>query len=395
MNRLIMQPDENRMLQCLARLVSFDTQNPPGHEVEAAHFLAHELTEIGFDTSLSEFKPGRANVVACLENGLGPTFAFNSHIDVVPTGEGWSSDPFKLSERNGLLYGRGSCDAKGPIVGMLEALRDLLIHRDRWSGTLMAVFVADEEVASEGARVYARSRPKIDYCIIGEPTSNCTVIAHKGSIRPRVAVLGAMAHSGMPDSGENAILRAGRLLGLIEDYHRDALYQRTHSLCGRATLTVTRLAGGIADNVVPDRCELLLDRRLVPGETEDQARREIEELLETAEREFGVRSEIIEYVPTTGGPTETDVDALIVRESLAAVATHEGGDSSPRGFQGGCDLVHFRSIGATGTVIGPGSIDVAHKPDEYVPRDELVRSGLIYRDVAMRILGDKSEPLVR
>jgi succinyl-diaminopimelate desuccinylase len=381
-----MKPDEKRMLQLLESLVAFDTQNPPGFELEAAQFLETELREMGLDTSLSEFKPGRANVVARLANGPGPVFAFNSHIDVVPAGDGWASEPLRLTERAGKLYGRGSCDAKGPIVGMLEAIRDLAAQRDAWSGTLLAVFVADEEVASEGARNYVGQNPDIDYCLIGEPTSNSAVTAHKGSMRPRVAVLGAMAHSGMPDSGENAILRAGRLLGLIEDFHHNELCKRTHALVGSASLTVTRLAGGIADNVVPDRCELLLDRRMVPGEDEEQAKREIENLLETAEREYGVRAEIVEYVPTTGGATETDISERIVQESLAASARHEGGEAKPNGFQGGCDLVHFRSIGATGTVIGPGSIDVAHKPDEFVPRDEFIRSALIYRDIAERML---------
>ena len=381
-----MTPNEARMVQLLETMVAFDTQNPPGREVEAAQFLEKELRAIGLDTTLSEFKPGRANVIAKLDNGPGPVFAFNSHIDVVPAGDGWTSDPLRLREHGGNLYGRGSCDAKGPIVGMLEAIRDLVDHRDRWSGTLLAVFVADEEVASEGARLYVANRPTVDYCLIGEPTSNSTVTAHKGSMRPRVAVLGAMAHSGMPDAGENALLRAGRLLGLIEDFHRDELCHRHHALVGSASLTVTRLAGGIADNVVPDRCELLLDRRMVPGEDEEAAKREIETLLETAEREFGVRAEIIEYVPTTGGATETDREETIVKESLAASSRHERVAAEPSGFQGGCDLVHFRSIGATGTVIGPGSIDVAHKPDEFVPRDEFVRSALIYRDVAERML---------
>lgn len=381
-----MQPDESRMLEILTTLVAFDTQNPPGHEVEAARYLESKLRDMGLDTSLSEFKPGRANVIARLDNGPGPVFAFNSHIDVVPVGEGWSSDPLHLRERGGNLYGRGSCDAKGPIVGMLEAIGDLVSRRDTWSGTLLGVFVADEEVASEGARLYVRDNPAVDYCLIGEPTSNSTVTAHKGSMRPRVAVLGAMAHSGMPDAGENAILRAGRLLGLIEDFHRDTLCHRTHELVGHATLTVTRLAGGIADNVVPDRCELLLDRRMVPGEDEEEAKREIERLLETAEREFGVRTEIVEYVPTTGGATETATEESIVQESLKASSRHEGGEAKPIGFQGGCDLVHFRSIGATGAVIGPGSINVAHKPDEFVPRDEFIRSALIYRDIAEGML---------
>ena len=381
-----MQPDERIMLETLEALVAFDTQNPPGHEVEAARYIENKLRTLGLDTSLSEFKPGRANVVARFDNGPGPVFAFNSHIDVVPVGEGWTSDPLRLREQGGNLYGRGSCDAKGPIVGMLEAIGDLVNRRDSWSGTLLAVFVADEEVASEGARLYVRDNPDVDYCLIGEPTSNATVTAHKGSMRPRVAVLGAMAHSGMPDAGENAILRAGRLLGLIEEFHRDTLCHRTHELVGHATLTVTRLAGGIADNVVPDRCELLLDRRMVPGEDEEQAKREIESLLETAEREFGVRTEIVEYVPTTGGATQTATEEPIVQESLKASARHEGVEATPIGFQGGCDLVHFRSIGATGAVIGPGSINVAHKPDEFVPRDEFIRSALIYRDIAEGML---------
>ncbi len=381
-----MIPDESRMLERLERLVAFDTQNPPGYELDAARYLITELNNMGLDTSLSEFKPGRANVIGRLHNGPGPVFAFNSHIDVVPAGSGWTTEPLRLSERGDNLYGRGSCDAKGPIVGMLEAIGELARDRSAWSGTLLAVFVADEEVASEGARDFVASRPDIDSCLIGEPTSNTAVTAHKGSMRPRVAVLGAMAHSGMPDAGENAILRAGRLLGLIEEFHAEELCHRTHPLVGHATLTVTRLSGGIADNVVPDRCELLLDRRMVPGEDEATARREIEQLLETAEREFGVRAEIVEYVPTTGGATETDPGEAIVQESLAASSRHEGRTASPQGFQGGCDLVHFRSVGATGTVIGPGSIDVAHKPDEFVPRDQFIRSALIYRDIAGRML---------
>ena len=113
----------------------------------------------------------------------------------------------------------------------------------------------------------------------------------------------------------------------------------------------------------PDRCELLLDRRMVPGEDEQQARREIENLLETAEREFGVRAEIIEYVPTTGGATETAAEERIVQESLAASERHEGAEAVPNGFQGGCDLVHFRSVGATGTVIVPcGDETLAQSP---------------------------------
>lgn len=380
-------PDQGRMIALLEKLVAFPTENPPGREVEAVAFLAGELKAIGFAIETDEFMPGRANVAARFDNGPGPVFAFNSHVDVVPAGDGWSADPFRLVERSGKLFGRGACDAKGPIVAMLEALRMLAAARERWRGTLMAVFVADEEAASLGAKTYARTAPRIDTVIIGEPTSNRTVTAHKGSMRPLVRVHGRTAHSGTPDLGENAILKAADLLGLVARAHDDVRRHR-HDLVGHASLTVTRIAGGHADNVVPDRCDVLLDRRMVPGEDEASVERELRDLLALAGERFGVRAEIVEFKPTTGGPTETRSDQPVVQAARRACAAH-GGDDTLLGFEGACDLVHFRSVGAQGVVIGPGSLAVAHKPDEFVPIDEFVEASLIYRDVAAEMLQAK------
>ncbi len=379
-------PDPARMKSDLARLVGIDTQNPPGAERPGADLVGALMREAGFEVAFDEYRPGRANVVGRLSNGDGPTFAFNTHIDVVPAGAGWSSDPFSLRERDGRLYGRGACDAKGPLVAMVEALRMLAADRGGWRGTLMGVFVADEEVASEGARRYAATRPAIDYAVIGEPTSNATVIAHKGSLRPIVRIHGVSAHSGTPDLGDNAIYRLGQLVSLVERHHREAVRLRTHPLVGAASLTVTRANAGVADNVVPDRCDLMLDRRMVPGEDEAAVKAEIEALLDEARRGFGLRCEIVEWKPTTGGATETAADHPIVAASLAAGRRHGVADPGPGGFQGGCDLVHFRTLGAQGAVIGPGDLAVAHKPDEFVPVDEFVAASLIYRDVARDML---------
>ena len=117
----------------------------------------------------------------------------------------------------------------------------------------MGVFTADEEVASEGAKFYVRDTPPaIDFAVIGEPTSNTTFSAHKGSLRPRVRVKGVTAHSGTPELGVNAIYQSARLLGLIEEAHHQQVRCRCHDLVGNASLTVTRIHGGHADNVVPD-----------------------------------------------------------------------------------------------------------------------------------------------
>src|SRR5216683_2541489 len=336
-----LSPDVARMKRELADLVAIDTQNPPGHEAAAAQFLRSLLMTEGFDVALQEYKPERINVVARIENGAGPVFAFNTHMDVVPVGEGWSSDPFVLKEADGRLYGRGACDCKAPLAAMLEAMRMLSAERTAWSGTLLGVFVADEEIASDGARFYASSTPKIDAAVVGEPTSNATFTAHKGSLRPVVRVHGVSAHSGTPHLGDNAL---------------------------------------------PAACDLVLDRRMVPGEDEEAVKREIGDLLALARERFGVRAEIVGYRATTGGATETALDTPIVQASLAASRTHGVAKPGPFGFQGGCDLVHFRKLGAQGTVIGPGDLAVAHKPDEFVPVDEFVIASLIYRDVAKAML---------
>jgi len=380
----ISTPNEQDMKECLEALVAINTENPPGREVEAARFLMERLRAIGFDPSLSEIKPGRANVIGVLANGPGPTFAFNSHIDVVPAGKGWSGDPFRLIEKNGCLFGRGSCDAKGPIVAMLEALRMLAERREEWSGTLLGVFVADEEISSLGARAFVAGRPALDYVVVGEPTSNATVTAHKGSIRPTVRILGATAHSASPDLGENAILRTGRLLSLIEERHRE-LSSHHHDLVGAPTLTVTRISGGHADNVIPDTCDILIDRRMIPGENEVSVKREFEELIERAHHECGVRAEIVDYRPTTD-PAETARDNPIVGACVKAGTSHGCGTDALGGFQGACDLVHFRSIGSEGAILGPGSISVAHKPDEFIPVAEFINASLIYRDVGLQML---------
>jgi acetylornithine deacetylase/succinyl-diaminopimelate desuccinylase family protein len=379
-------PDIARMKRELADLVAIDTQNPPGHEAPAAQYLRDLLAAEGFEVACQEYKPGRINVVAQLANGSGPTFAFNTHMDVVPVGEGWASDPFKLTEKDGRLYGRGACDCKGPLAAMLEAMRMLKAERAAWSGTLFGVFVADEEIASEGAKFYAATRPKIDSAVIGEPTSNATFTAHKGSLRPVVRVHGVTAHSGTPHLGENAIYRAGELLGLIAEHHDKVVRHRSHPLVGNASITVTRINGGHADNVLPGSCDLLVDRRMVPGESEQAVKRELADLLLLGRERFGLRAEIVDYKATTGGATDTPVDSPIAQASLAASRAHGVAKPGPFGFQGGCDLVHFAGIGAQGTVIGPGDLAVAHKPDEFVPADEFITASMIYRDVAKAMM---------
>jgi acetylornithine deacetylase/succinyl-diaminopimelate desuccinylase family protein len=377
--------EDTALVERLARLVGFDTQNPPGREADCAEFVAAELAAIGCAVERDTYEPGRVNVVGRIENGPGPVFAFNTHMDVVPAGEGWSGDPFTLRQKGDRLIGRGACDAKGSLAAMIEAMAMLAAEPRPWSGTLLAVFVADEEVASRGARHFAQAAPRIDLVVVGEPSGNAPIIAHKGSLRPLVRVGGRTAHSGTPDLGVNAIYQAARLIPRLAAYHA-GLAGRAHPLVGAPSLTVTRAAAGIADNIVPDACDLLLDRRLVPGEQEETALAEIAALLEAARAEDGVASEIVLLKPTTGSAAETAAGHPIVQAAVAAALRHGVADATPFGFQGACDFVHFRGNGAEGLVLGPGDLAVAHKPDEFVPRRDLAAAALIYADIARAMM---------
>jgi acetylornithine deacetylase/succinyl-diaminopimelate desuccinylase len=376
-------PEEPRIKELLSGLVAFASENPPGHETEVAIYLGQRLAELGFAVEAPEVGSGRRNVIGRFNNGAGPTLAFNSHLDVVPAGTGWASEPFRLLERGGRLYGRGACDAKGSIAAMVEAMILLKSVPAAWQGTLIGVFVADEEVGSAGSRSFVRNHPPVDRVVVGEPTSLATVSAHKGVLRPRIRVTGKSAHSGMPDLGENAIVAAGHLISLFVE--EDARLRRIkHPLCGKASLTVTRIDGGVADNVVPASCDLVIDRRVLPGETREQVEAEVREIIRRARRDFAVRSKIVSFSSTAGG-CETPISDPVVNAAVETCGRHGVRRSGPLGFMGGCDLVHFAAVGSRGVVLGPGALDVAHKPDEFVPVNELVTASRIYRDLMLRL----------
>ena len=146
----------NKYFRCsrliLERLVEINTSNPPGGEQLAAEYLANFLTEFGFSCTIQVVDTGRANIIAELRKGSGPTLLYNGHLDVVPAGRDWSFPPFKLTQQDGKLFGRGSCDMKSGVAAMCAAAA--CIAKSRFSGTLRLLFVADEERGNQGIRHY-------------------------------------------------------------------------------------------------------------------------------------------------------------------------------------------------------------------------------------------------
>jgi succinyl-diaminopimelate desuccinylase len=357
--------------ELLRHLVRCDTTNPPGNEMVAATVLADWLGGRDIQAEIIEIEPGRANLVARVGSGASsPRIVINTHFDVVPAGEGWSTDPRSGTIAAGRLFGRGAADAKGPLAAMAVALATL--HEQGVErGEVILAAVADEEGASAGARVLLRDL-RADAAIVGEPTSLKLVTCHKGSLRPVVEIQGRAAHAAQPEDGVNAVYGAGRLLIMMER-HSEELSARAHPLVGSPTIVPVLVTGGEALNKVPERCRVTFDRRLVPGEQEEEVLAAVNGILERFNREHsGLTARLADLAPSTGGPSETAADDPFVVVCAAALRGIGQADELG-GMQVNCDMSHFRRAGMPTVVYGPGSPREMHVAGESIALDELGR----------------------
>lgn len=376
--------------ELLSDLIASDTTNPAGNETAAAKTLATWLAGHGIESAIDEIEPGRGNLIARISSGRpGPTVMINSHLDVVPAGDGWLHDPRVATVVDGRLYGRGAADAKGSVAAMAVAMARMLEGGGPRSGELVLSAVADEEVGSKGTRALLRgNRP--DAAVVGEPTSLRLLTAHKGSVRPVIEITGIPAHAATPGRGRNAIRGMSELLGLIDGLALD-LEERAHPLVGAPTVTPVLISGGEAPNMVPEHCRVTLDRRLVPGESAEGALEEIDRMLAQFNSRFApLGAHIVECAPSTGGPSETDPNHPFVvacRQALAAI----GQDGEPGGLVVNCDMTHFRAAGVPCLVYGPGELEVMHAIDEWVSVASLDRAVDGYVAIAEKLLaGDET-----
>ncbi len=365
-----------RSAAILTALVRTRSQNPTDGEAAVATYVADFLRHLGLTVETPDVFPGRPNVIGRLAGaGGGPVLAFNTHMDTVPEGGGWTHDPFGGEVFDGKLYGRGSVDAKGPLAAFLAAIEALVSSGIRLKGDVVMTAVADEETCSTGARQLVRSF-QADYAIVGEPTRLRVGIAHRGSLRPIIVVTGRTAHSSRPSEGVNAVYQAVPVIEALRGYA--AGLRGDHPYCGSPSAAVTLLSAGVKENVIPDRCQITLDRRMIPGETEEQALAEIEAILEKVRRvQPDIKVKIESCMPTTGSPSEIDPGHPLV--AIACEASREaGGSGEVHGMTGACDMTHFRSVGIPTVVMGPGDESQAHQPDEHMEVDELNRGALAY-----------------
>ena len=195
-------------IELLRELIGFDTVNPPGNEKPAARYLAGILEPMGFKCEVQDLGGSRANLIAVLDGGDGPELMLNGHLDVVPAVGEWDSSPFSMEEKDGKLYGRGTCDMKGGIAAMCEAAMRCAARKEPMKGKLKLLFVADEECSNLGTLSYLKTHERSDYAIIGEPTRLEVAVAHRGVSRDYIDVKGAPRHAALPAGEEDAVMKA-------------------------------------------------------------------------------------------------------------------------------------------------------------------------------------------
>jgi acetylornithine deacetylase/succinyl-diaminopimelate desuccinylase-like protein len=359
----------------LEELVRIDSSNPasggPG-EARVAGFLAGLLADLGLDVALPDTLDGRPNVVATLPGAAdAPIMVFESHMDTVATPAGGLT----VERAGDRLVGRGACDTKGSAAAMVAAIAELAAS-DGHPGVVFAG-VVDEEFELRGSRRLLEQLPPAHAAIVGEPTSLRPVRAHNGLARTVIAAHGRAAHSSRAQLGVNAIAAAARVVTILETRLLPVLAERAHELTGPALVTPTIIHGGVAANIVPDRCELTIDRRLAPGEDPTAALAELDALLDELRAGGDL---IVQHEPSAlVHGVETPADHPLVRAAEDATKRVLGERLAAGGATFGTDASNLWGVGGIPCVVlGPGSIDHAHTDHEWVPIEEVRRCVPIY-----------------
>lgn len=350
------------LLADLVRLPSVNPRGGPGDggETAVAGYVRDWLQRHGVRAELHEVLPGRCNVVAVVPGRLEEAVLLESHLDTVEV-DGMTVPPYDGEVRGGRLYGRGACDAKGPLAAFMLAAAELA-RGEPPLHTVVLAGVCDEEHEYRGVvHLLERLRGRaVVGAIVGEPTGLVPAVAHKGVVRYTVRTTGRAGHSSRPEEAVNAIsLMAPVLAHLAATPPAVA----PHPLLGPATRTVTRIRGGTGPNTIAGTCEADVDRRTLPGEEPDfvwqRDRAELAELGAELDPPF-----IIDFALDT--PADSAVVSALSR-ALAAL----GRPGEVAGMPFATDASKIARVGVPTVVFGPGSIRDAHSADESVDLAEV------------------------
>lgn len=377
---------EEEVVEMCRDLVRAPSENPPGDESKVAAASAELLAELGLDAQFVTPLPNRTSTISSWGPADGKTLLFNGHYDVVPVpdADAWPHDPFAADVVDGKLYGRGSADMKAGIAACLAAVSTLQRAGLHPAGRLLMHFVADEEaLGTHGAKYLVEN----GYCdgvteaLVGEPTNMHLVPAERGAVWLRILTEGVSAHGSTPQLGVNAIVHMASVVKAVTGMR----FRKLHEVLGGPTINVGTIRGGSKVNMVPDRCEIEIDRRTIPGETIEQITAEFEAALDVARAETpDMKARVV--VDDFAEPSETPEGTTLVdlmQEARDAFSI----EGSEVGYAGATDARFLINQGGIPSIIfGPGDPLNAHTRGEFVEVSQLVAATRAYAYMFARFL---------
>lgn len=378
----------SEVLRLTQDLVSIESHiDALGREEAIGQFLVSWFKDHGIEADRQIVLDERANIIARIPGGSGPSLMLNGHLDTVPAGD--MADSFTPYIRKDVLWGRGACDMKGAIAAMACAMASLVDEdavRDL-HGDLLFTGTVGEETGSIGVKALVEAGVSASYAIVGEPTSLRVGIAHKGACFIRISLTGKGAHGSCPDEGVNAVSYASQIIRHLETELRVHLSKRVHPLLGTSTVSVGRIAGGSQPNIVAEQCQIDIDRRTLPGEQD--ALGEISRLVATICDPIEGLAWRVDEMPETAlvphVPLGTRPDAVLAQAACQTcqqmALSHE-----PIGVTYWTDGGHLAAHGIETIIFGPGDIANAHGSQDRIEIAELTMAARAYQDVIQRML---------
>lgn len=372
----------------LQQLIAIESVNAhiggaPNSEYDLHVFVEAWARAAGFSTERlpigSQEDGPNFNLLITHEIATGaPWLLFESHSDTVGIG-GMTISPFAPVIKEGRVYGRGACDTKGSAAAMLCALREYPSSTSKWYNIAL-LLVTEEEVSKAGVNAFVSLQlPRLQWrpsgVVVGEPTKCELVVAHNGVIRWKVVTHGVAAHSSNPALGNSAISTMAELVLAFEKEYCDLL-TATHPLTGKAACSVNVINGGTSVNIIPARCEIEIDRRVLPGEIISEIIREYSNVINSiAARYPEMEAEILPAFIDRALDPQTNQDFAA---QVGQVLTDLEFSSTPRGVGYGTDASTYSRANIPAIVLGPGSIEQAHTRDEWIEISELHIAQKIY-----------------
>jgi succinyl-diaminopimelate desuccinylase len=388
--RVLGEIHEHEVVAFLQRLIQCETVNPPGDVREGVAVCADKLEHAGFETRTVHLVEEKPNLIAEFGPGDGPTLCFNAHLDVVPPGDlsAWAYPPFGGVVANGRVYGRGAGDDKASVTAQVMAGVALARSGVPIRGRLVVNEVADEEIGGpNGAEMVVHGRHIVpDFVIVGEQTLNRVCVGEKGFASTRIRTRGKTAHGALPWEGANALEAMAEIIVAIRRELPERLAQRTHPYFQPSSMSVNMIEAGVKENVVPDVCELYIDRRIVPGEDPMACLAEIREIAERAVAAVpGVEVEVYTNTEMRAATMNPPDAAHVV--AMVEANRYLGLNTDLTGFSMGTDGRFFADLGYPTIIYGPGDPRIAHIADEWVGIDEVMEATRAYALTALELLG--------